>query len=750
MSTLNHKTHLSFQAKVLLPVVSVMVLLLAFIVWTVSRRLTDQLEEEAKQTLTTAQAVFRNSFDIRTRNLMLRYQNIANEPRFKAVAQLSEPKTMAVQLNELLDEIGPDAEVAIFTTDKSALLGGAKRKPQLDLEEFRSRSLVAIKQAEEGVPSTDTIALRNGLFEVVTVPVFVNNGLVGVLTIGVRVVQAAAQELKLLTRSEIAFVTNGTVPVSTLTDTKFYPQIISMFQKLTTRSVSSHGPFLEANELVTPDGRRFLCLAGHFTKSTSNVGYLLLSSFEEALREKEATQRMLALLGLTGILFSSLVIWALLRKITRPLRELRDSAEAVGRGDFSRRVEVHSADEYGELAAVFNNMVENLTTSRAEVEQTLQTLKTTQAQLVQTEKLSAIGEFVAGVTHELNNPLTGVIGFSEMLQESGISDRQRTFVSRIIGSAERCHKIVQNLLSFSRRKPPERKPVSINELIEKTIEIVKYEFELHNIEIITKLSTDVRSAMIDPDQIQQVFLNILTNARQAIQESGRSGRIYVTTEMESGIALIRFRDNGVGIPVEHLKKVFNPFFTTKPVGQGTGLGLSLSYGIIREHQGTITAQSQTGEGATILIQLPVFQGSPDLLPTQLASVLTTTAGEHLAVVKILAIDDEESILELIREALTVQGYQVDTASDGETAIQLLLKDHYDLILCDWKIPGMGGQQIYERLREIKPSSIQRFIFMTGDVLNPNAEQFLQREGRVCLFKPFSIKEFRTTIQKFLN
>ena len=139
-----------------------------------------------------------------------------------------------------------------------------------------------------------------------------------------------------------------------------------------------------------------------------------------------------------------------------------------------------------------------------------------------------------------------------MLQESGISDRQRNFVDRIIGSAERCQKIVQNLLSFSRRNPPERKPVAINELIEKTIEIVKYELQMHNIEISTKLSPDVPSAMIDPDQIQQVFLNIITNATQAIDESGGTGRILVTTELVSGIIFIRFHDNGTGIPAEQL------------------------------------------------------------------------------------------------------------------------------------------------------------------------------------------------------
>src|SRR5262249_36889271 len=155
---------------------------------------------------------------------------------------------------------------------------------------------------------------------------------------------------------------------------------------------------------------------------------------------------------------------AVIGKMMRPLQQLRESAESVGRGDFSRRVDVHSNDEFGELAVAFNRMMQNLTASRAEAEQALKSLQDAQTQLIQTEKLSAIGEFVAGVAHELNNPLTAVVGFSEMLQDSGISERHQAFAKRIVEGAERCHKIVQSLLSFARQHPPERKWIGINKL----------------------------------------------------------------------------------------------------------------------------------------------------------------------------------------------------------------------------------------------------------------------------------------------
>jgi two-component system, NtrC family, sensor kinase len=748
MAAVPAKKYFSFQAKVLIPVVILLALFLSVIVSIVNRRLTDEFEAEAQQTLASAEIVFRNSFDIRTRNQMLRYQDVVNEPRFKAVAQLAEPKTMTVQLSELLNETGPEAEVMIFTTEKNVLLAGAERSTELQFQKIQSQSSRCIGQAQEGHAATDTIAVNDHLLKVISVPVVVNNFPTGILTIGVKIAQTAANELKLLTRTEIAFIASNTVAASTLQDVKLYPQLGQMFTRLKTSSAQKNIP--HTMEIVSSKGEHFLCLAGTFAGSANNVGYLLLSSYEKALLKKEQTQQMITLLSLAGILLSSLLIWVLIRKITHPLRELRNSAEAVGRGDFSRRVEVQSQDECGELASVFNQMMENLKESQAEVHQTMTTLKNTQAQLIQTEKLSAIGEFVAGVAHELNNPLTGVIGFSHMLQESGISERQQGFVNRIIGSAERCHKIVQSLLSFSRRHRPERKWVTINSLMEGVLEILKYELASGNIEVITELSPLIPALPVDPHQIQQVFLNILQNARQAIDNQQAKGRIRISTELAGDKVRITVQDNGIGISEEHLKDIFNPFFTTKPVGEGTGLGLSLSYGIIHEHGGSIRVQSHEGEGATFTIELPVISKAPEAGTQKHSDAATSTTTQSTLRKKVLVIDDEEVILELTREALASRGYHVDIAFDGETAIRHLEEDHYDVIVCDWKIPGMGGQRIYERVREINPEAVRHFVFITGDVLSQGTDQFLRKEGKMCLLKPFSVDQLRQTIDQLLS
>ena len=736
------KKFFGFQAKVLFPVVSILILLLATIMWLVNRRLVDELQEEARQNLTIAEAVFRNSFEIRSRNLLLRYELLVNEPRFRAVAQLAEAKTMTVQLKELLDETGPDAKVMIFTKEKSVFLAGVRSEPDISLETFRAKSSDLINRAHDGRAGTGTIAMGNHLFNVISVPVVAENNFAGVLTIGVNMGATAAQELKSLTRSEVVFVANDTVAASSFSNTAFYPQLISIYKALSVAAFSAKTETAHSKEVIAPNGEHFLCLARELTPSGSSVGYLLLSSYESALSKSAATQRTLFVLSSIGILFSSLLIWALIRKLTRPLRELRKSAEAVGTGDFSQRVPVQSSDELGELATVFNRMTENLTLSR-------ETLKNAQAQLVQSEKLSAIGEFVAGVAHELNNPLTGVIGFSEMLQETGISDQQRAYLVRIVDCAERCHKIVQSLLSFSRRRQPERKLVSVNELIAATIDVVRHELRQANIEVITNLSSAIPPFPLDPYQIEQVFLNIVNNARQAIQKKGKSGCIRISTELADAYVRIRFQDNGSGIAPNHIDKIFNPFFTTKRVGEGTGLGLSLSYGIVREHGGSIYAESVDGQGATFTVELPVTKIEEAAAEEKTGESRTIAARENGGR-KILVIDDEESILELIQGALATRGHHVDIAKDGNKGIQRITDNRYDLIICDWKIPGMEGQEVYKEAGKIDSTNIQRFLFITGNVLSPETEQFLRRERRSYLLKPFSIEQLRTAVDQLLT
>jgi signal transduction histidine kinase len=742
------KRYLSFQTRVLIPVVSLLTIAFIITLLVVNRRLTARFEDQARQNLSTANTVFLNSLDIRARSLVLQYQNVVNEPRFKAVAQLGEPNTLNVLLDEMLDEMGGDAEVLLFTGVNGRLVAGAKKDPLLSIHDFTNVRSNSFREALDGQHTAQIVAARDRLYNLISVPVLISKNLIGVLSVGVRMDKTAAQELKSLTGNELAFIMNDNTVVSTLHDTQLEKDLVRVFRQMMAPATDDS---VDENQIISSRGEHFLCLARLFstTDGNSKIGYLLLSSYEKALQAKQGIQRMLILISAVGILFSSLLITVLIRKMTRPLLQLRDTAEAVGHGDFSKRVEIDSKDEVGDLANVFNRMTENLTAARAETEHALNRLRTTQAQLIQTEKLSAIGEFVSGVAHELNNPLTALIGFSEVLRVSGIGERQEGFVDKIIESAERCHKIVHGLLSFARQHPPERKWVHIHSVIEAAVEILSYELRNSSIRVVTNFPSEFPRLLVDPHQLQQVFLNLINNARQAIEDHQSSGEIRISLERRDNVARIVFQDNGPGIPRENLRRIFDPFFTTKPVGVGTGLGLSRSYGIIREHNGTITAHSEPGEGTTFVIELPAAEVEPDL-QLKLDNTSARVLAKEGVGKKILIIDDEQPILELLKAALTVRGYHVETAQDGMQGLHHAQQNRYDAIVCDWKMPGVNGQQVYEKLLESKPEAIARLIFMTGDILSIKAEQFLQQQKRICLFKPFSIEQFHETLKKTLS
>jgi signal transduction histidine kinase len=724
--------------------------------WMLNYHFTHQLEPEVKQTLTTAADVFRSSLEIRERSLLSRYRNIANEPRVQTIAGFPDVGTVRGFLNDLLEEL--ECSWGSLVNEKGEAKATATRQARLGARELEAAGAVATQRALEGQPTVVTVALGGTLFDVVSVPVVVrqSNQLVGALTIGDEVGLTAIQELKTLTHCEVVLFAKGQVAATTLREQDARPEDYARFVDLLRLARPALSPVTpvsrgKVESLTLANGAHFVAVGMPLVSASIEgaSGYVLLSSLEPALEQLRATQRVLLTVSLLGIVVSTLIIWLLVRKVTRPLRELRDGAEAVGRGDFSRRVAVASDDECGELAAEFNQMTENLRTSRQKLEQTVESLKTTQAQLVQSEKLSAIGQFTAGVAHELNNPLTVVLGFAELMTMSDVDTTHREYLNSILGAAERCKRIVQNLLSFARQHQPERKPEDLNQLVHTTIKFLHYQLHTSNIKVIQELAPDLPAVMADAHQLQQVFINLITNARQALEGCRPDGLLRITTEAVGEKVRVRFADNGPGIPAELLLKVFDPFFTTKEVGKGTGLGLSLCYGIVNEHGGTIRVQSPPGTGAVFTIELPAARETETAGPS--AETAAEKAPDALAGQgkRVLAIDDEAAVLCLVRDTLSALGHQVDTAADGETALSYLAKQTYDATLCDWKMPGLSGQQIYERVSATDPAAARRFVFMTGDVVNEKARRFFEDQRLTCLAKPFTVKELHGAVKRLL-
>ncbi len=749
MSEPEQKLRFSFQTKVLAPVLVALILLPAVTLWIVDRYISIQMQADAGHTLATAETVFRQTLDFRARDLLTRFRNAVNEPSYRAIAPLvgsNDPlarKEISKFLSGRLDAYGDDYEALLLTTPDNVPQVAARHSTAGDAEGWAKITAPLTQPALQGEAMHGTLEFRGRVYLVVSVPVYNLEGtsLAGALTVATRISEAVLQELKSLTGAEILLIANNAVADSSL----HQPELPAL-QQLIVRPDAAGSPDLsfEINH------EHYLALTGYYERGSAPGGFrhILLSSYEQRLRERDRTRAILLGVSFAGIVLSGLFVWFLIRRITHPLVELRDNAEAVGRGDFTRRIYRFSNDECGAVAVAFNDMTANLQASRAELEKAVGSLKTTQAQLIQSEKLSAVGQFVAGVAHELNNPLTSVIGFADLLQHLQLDPKYQGYLDHISKSATRCHKIVNSLLGFSRQHEPERKPVRLNELADAVIEIIAYDLRTSNITLTKEYQPDLPLILGDSHQLQQVILNIISNARQAIEAFRRDGQITLRTGCTDTQVWLRIGDNGPGIHRETLSRIFDPFFTTKPQGKGTGLGLSLCYGIMQEHRGSIRAESQPGEGTEFILELPIAEPAAAVAairPDSIPPFRLKSPSLH-----VLVVDDEESILHLVQEVLRSEGHTVTTATSGQAALGLIGSNRYDVIVSDWKMPGLNGINLFQELQVTDPVAAKRMLFMTGDVIKDSFQDFLRKNSRTCLPKPFALREFHAAIARIVN
>ncbi len=365
----------------------------------------------------------------------------------------------------------------------------------------------------------------------------------------------------------------------------------------------------------------------------------------------------------------------------------------------------------------------------------------------QTDKRAGKGTLRAGVAHELNNPLTVVTGYSMILRralgEGPLAER----VDKVAVAAERCVRIVRNFLALARQNPPERQRVRLNQIVREAVELLAYPLRVDNVEVQLDLADDLPALWADPHQLHQVVVNLITNAHHAMHGSPAPRRLSIRTRFEiaGSRVWLEVSDTGPGIQPDVLKRIFEPFFTTKPLGQGTGLGLPLCQGIVEGHGGTMRVESPPGEGATFLIGLPVVAapvGEPSEAP---GSALRLAPSRH-----VLIIDDEPEVAGVLRDLLTAEGEHVDAVSDGRAALEKLGAAEYDLILCDVRMPRLDGPGVYRALKQSNPKLLRRFVFLTGDTLNPESREFVQQTGAPCISKPFDFDEAKRVIERVLQ
>ncbi len=366
-----------------------------------------------------------------------------------------------------------------------------------------------------------------------------------------------------------------------------------------------------------------------------------------------------------------------------------------------------------------------------------------QERLLQSEKMVSVGQLVSGVAHELNNPLTGIMGFAQLLLARDLDESTKRDVNTIHTEAERAAKIVQNLLSFARRKKAEKEMANLNVLLERVLELCSYELAVKDIGLELDLDPRLPETMVDANQIQQVFFNIIINAEHAMVGANGHGTLSVRSWREKDVVRLTFHDDGPGMAPETLRRIFDPFFTTKETGEGTGLGLTICYGIMEDHGGRIWAESQPGRGTSFTVELPILEGAQ--APSGPEEQPEPAAGGR----SFLVVDDEESIRRLLGSILRDDGHHVDTAGNGKEALEHLAHRRYDVIVTDIKMPDMDGRSLYQRLLDTDPELARRTIFITGDTVNPDTRDFLRSVTNPCLPKPFGVREVRETIGQVL-
>jgi signal transduction histidine kinase len=377
----------------------------------------------------------------------------------------------------------------------------------------------------------------------------------------------------------------------------------------------------------------------------------------------------------------------------------------------------------------------------AELEETNQKLRETHDQLVRSEKLASLGELIAGVAHELNNKLLPILAYAQLLKERELPDDTLRYVNTLEKSAEGATSVVSALLNFARPSSTTRNSVDLNGTMRETLALLDYTIKASDVHVDLDLDDRIPLTMADEKQISQVFLNILNNAVQAMKDG--AGTLAVTSTREKNDILFTISDTGCGISDDHLMRIFDPFFSTKGSG-GTGLGLSVSHGLIRAHGGEISVTSTLGKGTTFTIRLPITKERKQAVPAE-SSRAARTSDRY----RVLIADDDAECRSAISTMLKAE-HDVVVAEDGEEALTWLAKEHFDLLIVDCVMPGLSGVELYKWVLNNRAELKKKVVFITGEIFVPEIKSFLESTGCQYITKPFAMDNFKDTVHTALS
>lgn len=629
----------SLRTKVLVPVIACMVMLIATTVFVVDQRVRHQFEQQATETLSTANAEFLNLQRSRSDDLLLRFHNLPNEPRYRAAFQLGDPATLRQPLADLLAEQGSD--IAFYTTTTKQILAAQGRESAVSISAFQSAATPAMQQALAGHAAVDTVLAGKRLYHVVSIPVSVSGQSIGALTLGLEIGNAEAQQFSQLTHSEITLLAGGRVVASTLSGTGADAKISEVYRTLQSKNTPSGSPHLEQ---VLWGGQHYFGMAGTFKSLTSDQtpGYVLLSSYEGPLYAFRQTKLVLLIASLCAIFVGCTIVWWVIRKATQPLLDLRESVEAVGRGDLSRRVAIKYQDECGKLAEVYNRMADNLKESRDQLEKA-------HSELVESSRLAGMAEIASGVMHNVNNVLTSINIASTMVTESvkhskaanlgkvvSLLREHEADLGQFLTQDPKGQQAYNYLGALSEHLVKEQEALlkelaqiqdgtkHIEEIVHAQQNFAKLSGHVEKLNVaeviadalkmsvtgknglqIVKDVPDDMMVTVEKHKVLQILVNLMRNAKQACDASPAETKTLTIRATNGGdFVHLAVSDNGIGIDPQNMSRMFSHGFTTKK--DGHGFGLHSSAAAAKQLGGLLRVNSDgLGKGATFTLDLPI-------------------------------------------------------------------------------------------------------------------------------------------------
>ncbi|HYB43283.1 MAG TPA: ATP-binding protein [Candidatus Methylomirabilis sp.] len=458
---------------------------------------------------------------------------------------------------------------------------------------------------------------------------------------------------------------------------------------------------------------------------------------DRALQFNLAALAMVALLGL-------LAAWGIGEiSVLRRVRALVVTARRLASGDLAARSGLPYGGELGELAGAVDEMAATLAAREAEAARAQAEILRQREALHQTEKTAGLGSLLASVAHELNNPLSVVLGRARLLRQLAGSGPMAPHAEKIDHAAERCARIVRNFLALARRHAPAGQLTGLNRVVGEALDLAADALRVDGVEVSLEVDSELPLTWADPYQLRQMVTNLVARAQHAMKEAPLPRRLRLRTSHDADRIVLEIADTGPAMAPELLARVFDPFFTAKSPSDDVNLGLALCRGIVESHRGTIQVESAPGEGTRFVVALPI--GSPAGSP-----VTADPAGPPIRCRRVLLVEDEPDVSAILVDLLRLDGHMVEAVGNGLTAVERLVRHDYDLVLCDMQPLDLTGAGLYREATERRPELRSRFVFLTEDVVSADMAAFLGETGAPTIAKPFDVADVRRVIQRVLG